>query len=65
MAIIITFATLSTRWTSERRDETGYLEETRAANMGLWCILFLTYWVTFSHMIPISLYVIIELLKLG
>lgn len=26
---------------------------------------FLTYWVAYSHMIPISLYVIIEFLKLG
>lgn len=25
----------------------------------------LTYWVAYSHMIPISLYVVIELLKLG
>lgn len=28
-------------------------------------IQFFTYWVAYSHMIPISLYVIIELLKLG
>jgi len=25
----------------------------------------LTYWVAYSHMIPISLYVIIEVLKIG
>ena len=35
------------------------------ANFEQWCINFLTYWVTFSHMIPISLYVIIEMLKLS
>jgi phospholipid-transporting ATPase len=29
-----------------------------------WIVQALTYWVTFSHMIPISLYVIIEMLKL-
>ena len=28
-------------------------------------IQFFTYWVAYSHMIPISLYVIIEMLKLG
>ena len=32
---------------------------------GSWFINFFTYWVAYSHMIPISLYVIIELLKLG
>jgi phospholipid-transporting ATPase len=30
-----------------------------------WLIQLLTYWVAYSHMIPISLYVIIEVLKLG
>jgi phospholipid-transporting ATPase len=30
-----------------------------------WFLQFLTYWVAYSHMIPISLYVIIEMLKLG
>ena len=29
-----------------------------------WFIQLLTYWVAYSHMIPISLYVIIEVLKL-
>ncbi len=32
---------------------------------GQWIINFFTYWVAYSHMIPISLYVIIEMLKLG
>jgi phospholipid-transporting ATPase len=34
-------------------------------NARRWGLQFLTYWVAYSHMIPISLYVLIELLKLG
>ena len=34
-------------------------------NASRWFLQFLTYWVAYSHMIPISLYVLIELLKLG
>lgn len=30
-----------------------------------WIEQLFTYWVAYSHMIPISLYVIIEMLKLG
>lgn len=32
--------------------------------MGTWFIQFLTFWVAYSHMIPISLYVMIEVMKL-
>jgi len=32
---------------------------------GSWFINFFTYWVAYSHMIPISLYVMIEVLKLA
>lgn len=31
---------------------------------GAWVVQLLTYWVAYSHMIPISLYVMIEVLKL-
>lgn len=34
-------------------------------NGGQWFINFFTYWIAYSHMIPISLYVVIELLKIG
>lgn len=40
------------------------LEKNRV-HAGSWFINFFTYWVAYSHMIPISLYVVIELLKLG
>lgn len=34
-------------------------------NAGTYFIQLLTFWVAYSHMIPISLYVVIEMLKLG
>lgn len=42
-----------------------YLSLNSSVTGGQWILNFFTYWVAYSHMIPISLYVIIEMLKLG
>ena len=66
LLIILTFATLSVRWQRNNKEHTEYLGlGDDEVNASTWVIQFLTYWVTFSHMIPISLYVIIEMLKLS
>ena len=41
------------------------MNTTSKLNFSSFIIQFFTYWVAYSHMIPISLYVIIEILKLG
>lgn len=67
MIIILLFAGLSTSWTDKNqqgKDETGNASD--GSNLGFTFIIqLLTFWVAYSHMIPISLYVIIEILKLG
>ena len=60
--IVVTLATLSYYWRSNNEDH-GYLGQEGVSPFD-WVIQLLTYQVTFSHMIPISLYVIIEILKM-
>ena len=63
--IITLYATLSVIWINNKGKEYDYLDlDSGSAGFGTWIIQLLTYWVAYSHMIPISLYVIIEVLKL-
>ena len=62
--IILTFATLSVIWQKGNAENFSYLGLSNSVGISTWIVQLLTYWVTFSHMIPISLYVIIEILKL-
>lgn len=64
LMIILTFATASVIWQDSNAKDFVYLDLSTTVGFGTWIIQLLTYWVTFSNMIPISLYVIIELLKL-
>jgi phospholipid-transporting ATPase len=64
LLIILTFATLSCIWQSSNAKSFVYLDLSENVGVSTWIVQLLTYWVTFSHMIPISLYVIIEMLKL-
>ena len=65
IAIIILFATLSCIWINNKGSKYDYLDlGTSTAGFGKWIIQLFTYWVAYSHMIPISLYVMIEVLKL-
>mmetsp|Transcript_23170 Transcript_23170/g.23054 ORF Transcript_23170/g.23054 Transcript_23170/m.23054 type:complete len:432 (-) Transcript_23170:1125-2420(-) len=64
LIIILTFATASVAFQDSNAKDLVYLDLSTSVGFGTWIVQLLTYWVTFSHMIPISLYVIIELLKL-
>ena len=65
--IIIIFAGLHYSWAQTNygnRPEIGK-SASDATFQNAFLLQMLTYWVAYSHMIPISLYVIIEILKLG
>lgn len=62
--IICIWASLSLSWMQENREQHLYLEIKGDLDAGKWINQFFTYQVAYSHMIPISLYVIIEMLKL-
>ncbi len=65
LTIIVVYATLSAVWKKGKGENYEYLNMDEGQNLIVtWIIQFLTYWVAYSHMIPISLYVIIEILKL-
>ena len=51
-------------WMKGNRDTHTYLDIAGSLGASRWVIQFFTYQVAYSHMIPISLYVIIEMLKL-
>lgn len=64
--LVILYASLAIDWRLESQTKHSYLSlGGKSIHAGSWFINFFTYWVAYSHMIPISLYVIIELLKLG
>lgn len=65
MVIIIVFASMSLLWMQENQGTKTYLDIGGKLDATRWIKQFFTYWVAYSHMIPISLYVIIEMLKLG
>ena len=65
ISIVIVYASLSLKWSSVNAQTHFYIHYNVPENGGQWFINFFTYWVAYSHMIPISLYVIIEVLKLG
>lgn len=65
LLIISGFATVSVFWMKSRMEVHRYIRFEGEIGFLRWFIQLLTYWVAYSHMIPISLYVIIELLKLG
>ena len=62
--LISVWATLSIFWMKEQKDDHIYLDIGGSLGVGRWITQFFTYQVAYSHMIPISLYVMIEVLKL-
>jgi phospholipid-transporting ATPase len=62
--IICAFSALSIIWVKQNLSK-NYLDISSKGGIGVFFIQMLTYWVAYSHMIPISLYVVIELTKLG
>ena len=65
MTLVVVFAVLSLKWNSANAHNHVYLDLSAQVSFQTWLVQFFTYWVAYSHMIPISLYVIIEMLKLG
>jgi magnesium-transporting ATPase (P-type) len=67
--LIVVYASISLLWNKNYKGISPYLNLTGGiggSNQGLsWLISLLTFWVAYSHLIPISLYVIIEMLKLS
>ena len=60
LTIIITFASLSVIWAGNNEEKYEFLNPTSS-----FFIQLLTYWVAYSHLIPISLYVVLEIIKLS
>lgn len=65
LVLIILYASLSIGWDNKLNGKIPYLMLAKENTGYEWFIQLLTYWVAYSHLIPISLYVIIELLKLS
>jgi len=62
--IICCWASLSLAWMTDNKAQHIYLDIQGDLGVGRWIEQFFTYQVAYSHMIPISLYVMIEMLKL-
>ena len=65
MIFILSFISISWKSKNSNKYYTSTSDSLKI-NVGFveWLVQFLTYWVAYSHMIPISLYVMIEVLKL-
>lgn len=65
ICIVLLYSALSINWSHQNRMK-NYLQIDKSQNVAArFFIQVLTYWVAYSHMIPISLYVLIEMTKLG
>jgi phospholipid-transporting ATPase len=63
--LILIYAILSVTWIKNNQTKHNYLNLTGSADFVEFLIKLLTYWVAYSHLIPISLYVVLEMVKLG
>jgi phospholipid-transporting ATPase len=59
------YAILSINWIKSNGAGHVYLNLNPNPDFGDFIIRLLTYWVAYSHLIPISLYVVLEMIKLG
>lgn len=62
--ILVIWSTMSVLWMKNNKETHLYLDIQGEVNAGRWFLQYVTYQVAYSHMIPISLYVIIEILKI-
>ena len=62
--ILVVWSTMSVLWMKGNKETHLYLDIQGEVNAGRWFLQYVTYQVAYSHMIPISLYVIIEILKI-
>lgn len=65
IALIFVFSALSVVWTGNYAADHNYLDLSSSGGFGKFVIQMLTYWVAYSHLIPISLYVVLEMIKLA
>ena len=64
-AICVSFAGLSLYWDSQLNEDHTYLGDLGGPTGGRFFIQILTFYVAYSHLIPISLYVALEIVKLA
>jgi magnesium-transporting ATPase (P-type) len=65
LLLILLFASLSMIWQANNVDLHFYLGESASPGFDTFFIRMLTFWVAYSHLIPISLYVVLEIIKLA
>lgn len=63
--LIMAYASISLLWNRDTGSKSPYLNLKQGSVAATWGFNVLTFWVAYSHLIPISLYVIIEMLKLS
>eukprot|EP00359_Climacostomum_virens_P001863 CAMPEP_0204898568 /NCGR_PEP_ID=MMETSP1397-20131031/1370_1 /ASSEMBLY_ACC=CAM_ASM_000891 /TAXON_ID=49980 /ORGANISM="Climacostomum Climacostomum virens, Strain Stock W-24" /LENGTH=1118 /DNA_ID=CAMNT_0052066443 /DNA_START=715 /DNA_END=4071 /DNA_ORIENTATION=+ len=63
--ICLLFGGLSVNWQDGHADDHSYLDLDESVGAGTYFIKVLTFLVAYSHLIPISLYVTLEIMKLG
>lgn len=52
-------------WQANNSDVHFYINEDGKPGFDTYIIRMLTFWVAYSHLIPISLYVVLEIIKLA
>lgn len=65
LLIILLFASMSMIWQANNAEGHIYLGIESNPGFDMFVVKMLTFWVAYSHMIPISLYVMLEVVKLG
>lgn len=65
LLIILLYASLSMIWQANNSDIHHYLNEDASPGFDTFVVKMLTFWVAYSHLIPISLYVALEMVKLA
>jgi phospholipid-transporting ATPase len=65
LLIILFFASMSMIWQANNAEGHDYLGLGTNPGFDMFVVKMLTFWVAYSHMIPISLYVMLEVVKLG
>jgi len=63
--LLFLFSSLSVIWNGNYAEDYSYLNLNPSGGFGQFLIQMLTYWVAYSHLIPISLYVVLEIIKLS
>ena len=63
--LLFIFSSLSVVWNGNVAEDLSYLDLEPSGGFGHFIIQMLTYWVAYSHLIPISLYVVLEMVKIS